>query len=80
MLPSKTSSDFVLHLRFLFFGMFDHSSGLAEALGVPGDRTPIGTIAMGWSDDADHTMGRSASMERRPLEDGTESVVHRGRW
>ena len=67
-------------LGVLFFGMFDHSSELAEALGVPGDRMPIGTIAMGWPDDADKTMGRSASMERRPLDDGTESVVHRGQW
>ncbi|HAX05004.1 MAG TPA: nitroreductase [Acidimicrobiaceae bacterium] len=67
-------------LGVLFFGMFEHSSALAKALGVPNERTPIGTIALGWPDHADTALGRSASMERRPLEEGTNSVVHRGRW
>ena len=67
-------------LGVLFFGMFDHANGLAQVLGVPSDRTPIGTIALGWPDDVDNTLGRSASRERRPLEGGAKSVVHRGSW
>ena len=62
-------------LGVLFFGMFDHAAAVAEALGVPSDRQPIGTIAMGWPADTDEA-GRSASRPRRALDD----VVHRGRW
>ena len=67
-------------LGVLFFGMFKHASQIGQVLGVPNDRTPIGTIALGWPDDVDRTLGRSASRERRPLEGGVESVVHRGCW
>jgi len=67
-------------LGVLFFGMFDHGPAVAAALGVPEDRLPVGTLAMGWphedSGSAGQRSGRSAGRPRRPLEE----VVHRGRW
>ena len=67
-------------LGVLFFGMFDFAPELAEVLGVPSTRVPIGTIALGWPDEADQELGRSTSIDRRPLEGDIASVVHRGHW
>ena len=67
-------------LGVLFFGMFDYASKLAEVLGVPAGRVPIGTIALGWPDGSDQELGRSASIDRRPLDGDVASVVHRGHW
>jgi nitroreductase len=63
-------------LGVLFFGVFGQSDALRAALGVPADRDPIGTLAMGYADVANDRPGRSASRPRRPIDD----VVHRGRW
>ena len=67
-------------LGVLFFGMFDFAPELADVLGVPSSRTPIGTIALGLPDEADQEAGRSISIGRRPLEGNITSVVHRGHW
>ena len=66
-------------LGALFFGLFDHAPAVARCFGVPPDREPIGTIALGWpAPDAasSASAGRSADRARRPLAD----LVHRGRW
>jgi nitroreductase len=67
-------------LGVLFFGMFDHAAAVAEALGVPADRLPVGTLALGWPDDSAEaesgSTGRSATRPRRPLDE----IVHRSRW
>jgi nitroreductase len=66
-------------LGVLFFGMFEHAEAVAHELGVPADREPIGTIALGWplSDEIlVDGAGRSARRPRRPLND----VVHKGQW
>ena len=65
-------------LGVLFFGMFDHADAVARELGVPADRVPIGTIAIGWPDDAadEAAPGRSADRRRRTF----ESQVHFGGW
>lgn len=57
-----------------FFGMFDHAPALFAALGVPPERRPVGTVALGHA--APDRPGRSADRPRRPLSE----VVHRGRW
>ncbi len=65
-------------LSTLFFGIFDHEPALLRALGVPDGIRAIGTIALGYRDDAadDARPGRSANRPRRPLED----YLHRGGW
>ena len=66
-------------LGVLFFGMFEHAPAVGRALGVPADREPVGTVALGWPAPADGALGdegRSSTRERRPLRD----VVHRGCW
>ncbi len=62
-------------LGALFFGIFDHEDAVKEAFGIPADRRPIGTIAIGHPDPADRP-SRSASRPRR--EPG--EAIHRGRW
>jgi nitroreductase len=61
-------------LGALFFGQFDHGPALRTALGVPGDRQPVGTIALGHP--APDEPGRSADRPRRP----DAEVIHRGHW
>ncbi|MED5552427.1 MAG: nitroreductase family protein [Actinomycetota bacterium] len=67
-------------LGVLFFGMFEHGEAVAKALGVPSDRLPVGTIALGWPDLETEEIGRSATQERRSLNGSIDSVVHRGGW
>jgi nitroreductase len=65
-------------LGSLFFGIFQREIDLMRSLGVPDDRRPIGTIALGWPDtrlDAEKP-GASAARPRRPA----EQIVHRGSW
>jgi nitroreductase len=62
-------------LGALFFGLFEHEDAVKEAFGVPGDRRPIGAIAIGYPDPDDRP-SRSAARPRRPITD----AVHRGRW
>jgi nitroreductase len=63
-------------LGVLFFGMFDHADAVAAALGVPADKVPVGTVALGWPDASLDEPGRSTNRARRPLAE----VVHRGGW
>ncbi|MBM36443.1 MAG: nitroreductase [Acidimicrobiaceae bacterium] len=67
-------------LGVLFFGMFEKASKVAKVLGVPDGYVPVGSLALGWPDDSDERLGRSAAEPRRPLEGAPDGVVHRGRW
>ena len=67
-------------LGVLFFGMFDHADALADAFGVPPERVPVGSVALGWPDVSADELGRSANKARRPLEDAEDKIVHRGTW
>ena len=62
-------------LGVLFFGLFDHSAAVMDAFAVPGDRQPVGALAIGVPDREDDP-GRSATRPRRPL----DAIVHRGHW
>lgn len=62
-------------LGALFFGLFEHEAAVKDAFGIPADRRPIGTVAIGYPDPADRP-SRSAARPRRDLTD----AVHRGRW
>ena len=55
-----------------FFGLFEHERAVLDALGVPGDRRGVGTIALGWA--APDEAGRSSARPRRT------DAVHRGGW
>ena len=58
-----------------FFGIFgEQVAPFREAFSVPGSRTPVGAIAVGYP--APDRPSRSVHRGRRPLTD----VVHRGRW
>lgn len=61
-------------LGALFFGQFGHADAVRAALGVPGDREPVGTVAVGHP--APDAPGRSAGRPGRPAAE----VVHRGGW
>jgi nitroreductase len=63
-------------LGALFFGQFEHEAAVKAALGIPADRRPVGTIALGYARPDDDRPSLSAQRPRRPLDD----VVHRGRW
>ncbi len=52
----------------------EHPAEVLAAFGVPGDRLPLGAVALGHP--APDTPGRSAGRRRRPLDE----VVHRGTW
>jgi nitroreductase len=58
-----------------FFGQFEHEAAVKQALGIPADRRPVGTIALGWTDGGDRP-SFSSTRPRRSLDD----VVHRGGW
>lgn len=62
-------------LGALFFGQFEHEAAVKAALGIPVDRRPVGTIALGYAAD-DQRPSRSSQRSRRPLDD----IVHRARW
>lgn len=59
-----------------FFGQFDHEPALKAALGIPADRRPVGTIALGYAAAGGDRRSFSATRPRRSLAD----VVHRGGW
>jgi nitroreductase len=61
-------------LGALFFGIFSRQAELMEALGVPDEYEPIGTIALGYPGPGGAR--GSAWRGRRRLAD----VVHRGGW
>jgi len=63
-------------LGALFFGQFEHEAAVKAALGIPVDRRPVGTIALGYAAAESDRPSVSAQRPRRPLDD----VVHRGRW
>lgn len=60
-------------LGALFFTL-EHPDAVMSAFGVPPDRRPLGTLALGHP--APDTPGRSAARPRRRLDD----VAHRGHW
>ena len=62
-------------LGALFFGQFDHEAAIKDALGIPADRRPVGTIAMGYALD-DQRPSTSSKRPRRSFDE----VVHRGGW
>ncbi|MEZ5142038.1 MAG: nitroreductase family protein [Acidimicrobiales bacterium] len=57
------------------FGPFGHEEAVRQALGIPGGRRLVATIAVGHADGGDER-GRSAGRRRRTLDE----VVHRGGW
>lgn len=62
-------------LGALFFGQFGHEEAVKRALGIPADRRPVGTIALGYA-TADQRRSASALRTRRSFDE----VVHRGGW
>lgn len=62
-------------LGALFFGQFDHEPAVKHALGIPEDRRPVGTIAIGYP-SLDQRPSRSSLRPRRSFDD----IVHRGGW
>ncbi|HEY6534156.1 MAG TPA: nitroreductase family protein [Acidimicrobiales bacterium] len=62
-------------LGALFFGQFEHEDAVKAALGIPADRRPVGTIALGYA-AAEQRPSASSRRPRRPPDD----VVHRGHW
>ena len=62
-------------LGAVFFGQFEHEDALKLALGIPADRRPVGTIALGYA-AADQRRSRSSRRGRRPIGE----IVHRGGW
>ena len=62
-------------LGALFFGQFEHEGAVKNALGIPEDRRPIGTIAIGYAAE-EQRPSASLKRPRRPFDE----VVHRGGW
>jgi len=62
-------------LGALFFGIFpERVAGVRAAFGIPGEYTPIGAIAIGYT--APDTPSPSLKRGRRPQ----EAVIHRAGW
>ena len=69
-------------LGVLFFGMFEHDSAVAAALGVPQTHEPIGVVALGWPNrDAEAASNPAASQNRprRPFLRAEQSETRTGR-
>ena len=62
-------------LGALFFGQFEHEGAVKNAFGIPDDRRPIGTIAIGYAAD-EQRPSASSKRPRRPFDE----IVHRGGW
>lgn len=62
-------------LGAVFFGQFEHEEAIKEALAIPADRRPVGTIALGYAAPRQRR-SLSARRTRRPIEE----IVHRGGW
>jgi nitroreductase len=62
-------------LGAVFFGQFEHEAVIKDALGIPSDRRPVGTIALGYASPTQRP-SRSALRPRRPIDE----IVHRGGW
>jgi len=62
-------------LGALFFGQFEHEEAIKTALGIPSQRRPVGTIALGYAAQ-EQRPSASSQRGRRSFED----VVHRGGW
>jgi nitroreductase len=63
-------------LGALFFGQFDHEASIKAALGIPAERRPVGTIALGYAAADAERPSASSQRPRRPL----DGIVHRGHW
>jgi nitroreductase len=59
-----------------FFGLFEHEPAIKDALGIPTDVRPVGTIALGHPAAEADRPSRSTGRGRRALDE----VVHRGGW
>ncbi len=70
-------------LGVLFFGMFDHAEDIKAKLGVPQDREPVGTVAIGWPDpsaisfDSTAASPDPAGASHDPLAAGPDSASSR---
>jgi len=62
-------------LGAVFFGQFEHEDAIKNALGIPADRRPVGTIALGYAAEQQR-LSKSAQRPRR----GVDEIVHRGGW
>jgi len=62
-------------LGAVFFGQFDHEQAIKQALGIPEDRRPVGTIAIGHA-APEQRASQSSLRPRRPIHE----IVHRGGW
>jgi nitroreductase len=62
-------------LGALFFGQFEHEPAIKNALGIPENRRPVGTIALGYPND-DQRPSLSSQRPRRSIDE----IVHRGGW
>lgn len=62
-------------LDALFFGQFEHEDAIKAELGIPMDRRPVGTIAIGYASE-EQRASASSRRPRRPFDE----VVHRGGW
>jgi nitroreductase len=62
-------------LGAVFFGQFEHEDDIKLSLGIPADRKPVGTIALGFA-AAEQRRSLSAQRGRRPMDE----IVHRGGW
>ena len=62
-------------LGALFFGQFEHEPAIKQALGIPEDRRPVGTIALGYAAE-EQRPSASSTRPRRSFDD----EVHRGAW
>ncbi len=65
-------------LGALLFGQFEHEAAVGATFGIPADRHPVGTIALGHPDVAGGASA-SASVRRRPRP-SLEEIVHPGGW
>ena len=64
-------------LGALFFGLFEQEQVVRRVFGIPADRVPLGTIALGWPLPADQQRpAASAARRRAPLAE----IIHRGTW
>ena len=65
-------------LGALLFGQFGHEAAVRSRFGIPADRLPVGTIALGHPARSEGASA-SASVRRRPRP-ALDEIVHRGGW
>jgi len=65
-----------LGLGACLFGQFEHETAVRERFGVPAHFRAVGTVAIGYGDEASDRPSTSSQRPRRPIDE----VVHRGSW